>query len=289
MEGEGYGARGRRRAAAAHAPAATIRRVSEHDEIRIDGLDAPIAAPALPGRVTAHHDAEDVYDAIASDLVAQATACVREFGDFHLAISGGRTPFPLYERLMYDPRFRILPWRRTHLWLVDERCVPFESPDSNFGRIREVIVDHADIPPEQVHPVLATQPDAAEQYERALREALGWRPKGHDRLDFAMIGMGPDGHTASIFPGSPALDARDRLVLAVPAPATVEPRVPRVTLTMPMLNAARLVAALVMGADKHARLREVAAGAPAARVPIAGVRPVGGELRWYLDAAAAVG
>lgn len=261
--------------------------MSEHDEIGIEGLEPALPTPALPGTAVAHRDLEDIYDAVASDLVAQATACVRQFGDFHLALSGGRTPFPLYERLMYDPRFRMLPWRRTHLWLVDERCVPFESELSNFGRIKDVIVDHADIPPEQVHPMLATLPDAAERYERAMREALGWRPKGHDRLDYAMIGMGPDGHTASIFPGSPALTAPERLVLAVPAPTTVAPAVPRITLTLRTLNASRLVAALVVGADKAGMLREVAAGAPAERVPIAGVRPVGGEVRWYLDSAAA--
>lgn len=266
--------------------------MSDHDEIKIVGMEPDIPAPALPGTVVAKLNAEDLYDAVASDLVAQALACVRQFGDFHLAISGGRTPFPLYERLMYDPRFRMLPWRRTHLWLVDERCVPFESELSNFGRIKEVIVDHADIPPDQVHPVLATLPDAAERYERSLRETLGWRAKGHDRLDFAMIGMGPDGHTASMFAGSPALAGNERLVLGVGAPTTVEPKVPRVTLTMHMLNASRFVAAFVMGADKHAKLCEVADGARASGedgVPIAGVRPAAGELRWYLDGAAAAG
>ncbi len=258
----------------------------DEDEIHVEGLEAPIATPALPGTVVARHSAEELYDAVAFDLMVQAAGCVREFGDFHLALSGGRTPFPLYEQLMYDPRFRALPWRRTHLWIVDERCVPVESELSNFGRIKEVIADHADIPPEQVHPMLAMLPDAAERYERELRETLAWRQKGHDRLDFVLLGMGPDGHTASIFPGSPALEAHERLALGVPAPTTVAPPVPRVTLTMPMLNAARFVAPLVMGADKHAMLQRVAAGADPGVVPIAALRPVAGELRWYLDPAA---
>lgn len=258
------------------------------DEIKVEGLEPPIVPPALPGTVVARHHAEDLYDAVAFDLAAHAANCVREFGDFHLALSGGRTPFPLYERLMYDPRFRILPWRRTHLWMVDERCVPFEHPWSNFGKIKEIIVDHSDIPPEQVHPIPATLPDADERYERELRETLGWRQKGHDRLDFVLLGMGPDGHTASMFADSPALDAPTRLALRVAAPVTVEPHVERVTLTMRMLNAARFVAPLVMGTDKRGMLQQVAAGADGHRVPIAAVRPLSGELRWYIDAAAAV-
>lgn len=256
------------------------------DEIQVEGLEAPIAPPALRGRVVARHADEELYDALASDLLVHASNCVREFGDFHLAVSGGRTPFPLYERLMYDPRYRALPWPRTHLWMVDERCVPFEDERSNFGRIREVIVDHSGIPPEQVHPMLAAMPGAADRYERELREALGWRPKGHDRLDFVLLGMGADGHTASMFPGSPALHDPDRLAMDVSAPTTVAPAVPRCTLTLRTVNAARFIAPLVMGADKAATLARVAAGASPDDLPVAGLRPVAGELRWYLDAAA---
>ena len=255
-------------------------------EIRVEGLDSEIARPRLPGRVVARHCTDELLDAVAFDLLVHAANCTREFGDFHLALSGGRTPLPLYERLMYDPRFRAFPWRRTHLWVVDERCVPFEDERSNFARLKETIVDHSDIPPEQVHPMLAAMPDAAARYERELREALGWRAKGHDRLDFVLLGMGADGHTASIFPGSPALDSPDRLAMDVPAPTTASPAVPRCTLTMRAINAARFVAALVTGADKADMLVRVAEGASPAEVPIAGVRPAAGELRWFLDAAA---
>ena len=87
------------------------------DDIQVEGLDEQLAGPRLRGTVVARHTAEELYDALASDLIVHSTNCVRQFGDFHLALSGGRTPFPLYERLMYDPRFRILPWQRTHLWM----------------------------------------------------------------------------------------------------------------------------------------------------------------------------
>ena len=256
------------------------------DEIRVEGLDPPVETPRLRGKVIARASVHELLDELSSDLTAHALNCVREFGDFHLALSGGQTPMPFYEQLMYDPRYRAIPWRRTHLWMVDERCVGFEDERSNFGRIKEVIVDHSDIPPEQVHPMLAAMPDAAARYERELREALGWRAKGHDRLDFVLLGMGADGHTASIFPGSPALDSPERLAMDVPAPTTASPAVPRCTLTMRAINAARFVAALVTGADKADMLVRVAEGASPAEVPIAGVRPAAGELRWFLDAAA---
>jgi 6-phosphogluconolactonase len=256
------------------------------DEIRLVEPEPDMPAPALPGSVVARRTVDELHDAIAADLMVQALNCVREFGDFHLALSGGRTPFPLYELLMYDPRYRAIPWRRTHLWIVDERAVPFDSPDSNFGRIKEVIGDHSDIPPQQVHPMLAALPECADRYERELRETLGWRPKGHDRLDFVLLGMGADGHTASLFPGSPALDAADRLAVDVPAPTTAKPAVPRCTLTLRTLNASRFLAAFVMGADKAPALARIAAGAAPSEVPAAGLRPAAGELRWYLDPAA---
>ncbi len=256
------------------------------DEILLDPQDVPLPRPRLRGAVVTRHAPEDLLDAAAFDLVAHAANCVREFGDFHLALSGGRTPQPLYAALMYDPRFRGLPWRRTHLWIVDERCVPFEDERSNFARIRETIVDHSDIPPEQVHPMLAAMPGAAERYERELREALGWRQKGHDRLDYVLLGMGADGHTASIFAGSPALHDAERLAMDVPAPATSQPAVPRCTLTMRTINAARFVAVLVTGADKAPTVARLAGGAPPGDLPAAALRPAAGELRWYLDAAA---
>jgi 6-phosphogluconolactonase len=151
---------------------------------------------------------EELIDAMAADLLFQAKACVRTFGDFQLALSGGSTPEPFYRRLMYDPSYRDLPWKRTHLWLVDERCVPEDDERSNFKMIHETIVAHSDIPREQVHPMSAAKEGADAAYEQELRDILGWREKGHDRLDFVVLGMGADGHTASLFPGSPALRAK---------------------------------------------------------------------------------
>jgi 6-phosphogluconolactonase len=244
-----------------------------------------VIAPPLPGSVIAAETADELIDKIAADMVVHAENCVRSFGDFHLALSGGSTPQPLYERLMYDPNYRRLPWRRTHLWLVDERCVPFDDSRSNFRIINETIVDHADIPEEQVHPMFAMSPDADEQYEQQLRETLAWREKGQDRLDFVLLGMGADGHTASLFPNTQPLHETERLIRFNVA-ADADPR-DRLTMTFPLINSARFVAVMVAGPSKSSTIQRVSQRRESIdTLPILGVTPLNGELRWYLDAAA---
>ena len=255
-------------------------------------LDDHPDTPKLPGTVIIRRDVDGVVDALATDLLFQAHACVREFGDFHLALSGGSTPEALYRRLMYDPAYRDLPWARTHLWIVDERAVPFDHEKSNYRMIGGWIVDHSDIPRSQVHPMRpvdeqgAADPHAARDYERELREHLEWREPGHDRLDFVLLGMGGDCHTASLFPRSPALSEAGSLVAWNTGPAVVPPD--RLTMTYPLLNAARCLGVMVTGEGKRAAIGRVvrahATGAEGSTaVPILGVRPLAGELRWYLD------
>lgn len=261
--------------------------------------------PKLPGKVVMAPTPDELIDVIAADLMAHAINCVRTFGDFHIALSGGSTPFPLYERLMIDPMYRELPWRRTHLWIVDERRVPFDHEKSNWRQINEIIVEHSGIPAEQVHPMRVMEPDCDVQYEKELRATLGWRERGQDRLDFALLGMGDDGHTASLFPHSPALSGvapgdgkTPRFVLINSGPKVTPPD--RVTMTYHLLNAARFIAVLTVGQKKQPMLRRVAAAAGGvgvgsagpetpADLPILGIKPLAGELRWYVDYAAAGG
>lgn len=261
--------------------------------------------PNLRGTVVVRETADGLHDALGADLMLHAHNCVRTFGDFHLALSGGSTPMPFYQRLMIDPKFRDLPWPRTHLWVVDERRVPFEDDRSNYKHIHEIFGDHAGVPRSHVHPMPVMDPDPAGAYERALREALGWREKGQDRLDFVLLGMGSDGHTASLFPRSPALLEELRELAApngrkgagtlvrVNAGANVTPP-DRVTMTLRLINASRFVAVLVTGEGKRSMIERVQAGFAGngdgpADVPVLGLEPVGGELRWYLDDAACPG
>jgi len=249
-------------------------------------LEREPTPPELPGTVVLRKDIEDASSALLADLLLHAQNCVRAFGDFHLALSGGSTPIPVYMRLMTDPLFRTFPWKFTHLWIVDERRVPLSDDQSNFKHIKEIVADHADMPTDNVHPILAENPDAAESYERELQQTLAWREKGHDRLDFVLLGMGADAHTASLFPNSPALDDRGRLVMDNDGPEVTPP--PRITMTYPLINSARYVAVLVSGRGKRDTLARVAKAASAQTagahdMPILGVRPSGGVLKWFLD------
>jgi 6-phosphogluconolactonase len=244
-----------------------------------------LVGPPLPGEVIVAETADKLIDLIAAEIVVHAKACVRQFGDFELALSGGSTPQPLYERLMYDPDCRQLPWVRTNLWLVDERAVPFNDPRSNFRMINETIVEHSGIPAEQVHPIMAASETADIEYEAKLREVLQWRERGDDRLDFVLLGMGSDGHTASLFPFNEVLQETESLVRRVTVPAADPPQ--RVTMTYPLINAARVVAVMVTGPTKAEAVQRLAGGRESREaLPIKGVRPVNGVLKWFLDAEA---
>ena len=250
------------------------------------GLVGPsLVRPPLPGEVFVAETVDQLLDLLAAELVVQAVACQRRFGDFELALSGGSTPQPLYDRLMYDPNCRRLPWSRTHLWLVDERGVPLDDDRSNFRMINETIVEHSGIPREQVHPMDPLSETADVDYEAELREVLQWRQRGQDRLDFVLLGMGQDGHTASLFPHNDVLGERHRLIRCVDEPAAEPPH--RVTMTFPLINSARVVAILVTGASKADAISRIAMGGTSVeQMPVTGVCPEQGQLKWFLDAEA---
>jgi 6-phosphogluconolactonase len=249
--------------------------------------------PALPGSVIVKPTVEDLIDSIAGEIVSHAIDAVRKHGDFHLALSGGSTPFPLYRHLMIDPDCRAFPWSRTHIWIVDERRVPFDHEKSNWRQIDEILVQHSGMPAEHAHPMLVMQDDADTAYEQQLRGCLRWRDPGHDRLDYVILGMGDDGHTASLFPHSPALQDEGRWVLINSGPKVTPPD--RVTMTYTLLNNAKHVAVLCAGAKKQAMITKIVdaaatggwgAGLRAEELPILGIKPTNGVLRWYLDQAA---
>ena len=258
------------------------------DLLPTDLRDTPIKAPPLPGKIVSREDSEGVFSALSADLLLHSLNCVNTFGNFHVALSGGTTPMPLYNQLMYDPRYRAIPWEKTHLWIVDERHVPFDNELSNFRQIKEIIVDHTDIPADHVHPMQTSLADPAADYEKTYLKVLSSRPKGQNRLDFVLLGMGDNGHTASLFPHTPVLEEQTRFVDVCEGPTVTPPA--RITLTYPAINAARFVAVLVLGEKKTAMLHQVATGQDTYQaLPIKGIHPISGEFVWYVDRAACEG
>jgi 6-phosphogluconolactonase len=208
-------------------------------------------------------------------------------GQFHVALSGGSTPRLLY-RLLATPEFRTqVDWPRVHLFWGDERAVPPDHPDSNYGMARREMLLRVAIPMSNVHRMEAEQPNigkAAHDYEAVLRRWLGLDDRGFPVFHLVLLGMGPDGHTASLFPGSRLLRETSRWV-STPMVAKLGMR--RMTLTLPVLDAARRVLFLVTGPEKSATLREVLCGHPVPPLPAQMVEPCRGERIWLVDEAAA--
>jgi 6-phosphogluconolactonase len=205
---------------------------------------------------------------------------------FSAALSGGLTPRLLYQTLGSPALAGRIRWENTQLFQVDERCVPPDHPDSNFRMIREALLDHAETAAGNFHRMRAEQVDleqAARDYAHELACVL--QPaNGHGpRLDLIILGMGPDGHTASLFPGTAALEEQTLWV----RPNLVEKLgMRRMTMTFPLLNAAAHVIFLVAGADKAEVLHKVLEGPPD-QFPAQRVQPLNGSLSWFLDEAAA--
>jgi 6-phosphogluconolactonase len=216
---------------------------------------------------------EDPAAAVADLLVAAA-----ERGG-QVVLTGGSSPQRAYELAAA----RGTDWSPVTVWFSDERCVPPDHPLSNFGMAHAALLARLAAPPEVVRMEGELGPDAgAGSYEAAVRERLGSDP----RWDLMLLGLGPDAHVASLFPSKPEKAVTDRLVVGVPE-AGMEPQVPRISLTLPALNAARHVVFLVTGASKAAAVRRAFGDPPDPASPAAHVRPNAGELTVFLDAAAA--
>lgn len=207
-------------------------------------------------------------------------------GPFRVSLSGGATPKALYGLLASDDFKGRFPWQRVSWYWGDERFVPHDHPDSNYQMIREAMLAKAPIPPQNIHPVPddGTPDDAARRYERTLQRAYGATTLDPARplFDITLLGLGADGHTASLLPGEPVLEERRRWVAAV---AHGRPEI-RITMTYPAIESSRRVAFLVAGREKADILRTVRVGN--SDLPAARLRPVG-EIFWFVDRAAAEG
>ena len=233
-------------------------------------------------------DAAAVHAAGADLFQHAALESVAERGQFSVALAGGTTPRALYTRLAEDAiRREGVPWPHTEFFWGDERYVPPGDPQSNYRMAHDAMLSKVPVSSKQVHRVHSEHPDpveAANRYEDEIRRVLeGTGPI--PRFDLVLLGLGADGHTASLFPGSPALVERSRLVVANWVESL---HAHRITMTLPLLNAARLLIFLVTGEEKAAAVQAILRGRPdSATLPAQLVRPTDGQVRWLLDSAAA--
>ncbi len=231
-----------------------------------------------------HSDIESMSRAAAEWLVERISLTLSRRDRFTLVLSGGKTPVVLYRMLAGKFSSRIA-WDKLHLYWGDERYVPHDDPRSNFHLLRDTLLDAVSVPAKNIHPMPTNRElpdDSAIEYESLLRRDLGGEWPSFDAV---LLGIGADGHTASLFPGSPVLDERRRWVET--AWTTGEAPV-RLTLTLPVFNAAANVAFLASGEEKADALsRALAARADARRCPASAVRPAKGTLRWFVDEDAA--
>jgi 6-phosphogluconolactonase len=224
-------------------------------------------------------DAARVFTEAAQDARAQ--------GVFRVALSGGSTPQPLFQSLAGAPYRDEITWSLVQFYWGDERNVGPDDAESNYRMAREALLDHIPIQPEQVYRIRGelAATEAALDYAQALQRGFGLTPGAFPRFDLILLGMGPDGHTASLFPHTTALDVRDRTVVAnlVPKLATE-----RITLTVPALNAAAQIVFLIANADKADALAAVLQGPEQpAQYPSQLIAPTNGTLTWMVDRAAA--
>jgi 6-phosphogluconolactonase len=243
--------------------------------------------------VAKHSDRATLADDAAHEVLRVAAESIHARGVFRIALAGGTTPRETYERLATMGVPSASDAARWHMFFGDERMVPLDDSDSNCGMASKAWLSHSAIPPANVHPVPTESGDAraaAAAYEAELRQAFAAGARDVPAFDLILLGIGADGHTASLFPGSDALAERTRLVVAARAPM---PPTDRVTLTIPVLNAARNVRFLVAGAEKAPALRKIveredcADATLADELPARLVHPASGSLVFLVDAAAA--
>jgi len=220
-----------------------------------------------------------------ADFLLQAIR--KSMGDqdrFSIALSGGTTPRPMYRRFSRPPYLSAIPWQDIHVFWVDERMVPFEHPDSNYGAAREDFLARVPIPPRHLHPMpVKVRPhDGARRYEAELKAFFKDADRG-PLFDLIYLGVGKDGHTASLFPDREVDGESAAWVLNVTGG---HPRLPRLTLTPTVLNRAKRVIFMISGHDK-ARILKTLLEKSEASLPALKIRPSNGELVWLVDRAAA--
>jgi 6-phosphogluconolactonase len=226
-----------------------------------------------------------VAKAAADRVVESAISAIRERGRFSIALAGGSTPKVLYGLLAGPPYVSQVEWKKVHIFFGDERCVPPDHQDSNFRMANEALLSEAPIPEENIHRMRGEidPNEAAKEYGLLLKQLFG-----EEGLDVALLGMGDDGHTASLFPHSDALKEKEHRVVAHYVEKSTTGKSWRITMTAPFINRCREVLVMVTGASKAQRLAEVLEGErDPERLPIQMIDPTPGKLIYLIDAGAA--
>jgi 6-phosphogluconolactonase len=232
--------------------------------------------------VVIFQDIEKLSQSAADYIVRVAREAVADHGNFTIALSGGSTPRKLYGMLAEEPYRSQIAWDKIEIFWCDERCVPPSDPESNYHLAEQVMFSKLSLSPNQIHrmPADETDRDAASlAYTQEMRRVF--KTEGTPRFDLIQLGMGPEAHTASLFPHQASLHEREHLVMPVTVP---KPPPPRLTFTLPILNAAHHILFLATGADKAEALAEVLEGPEnGEEYPAQNVRPTQGEVTWMLD------
>ncbi len=242
--------------------------------------------------ISVYPNKEDLYEAAAQQIAGIANQAIPNHGSFTIALSGGSTPLALYE-LLAAPEWRDkIDWTHWQIFWSDERLVPQNDEHSNYRAAHGALLSKLDLLPDHIHavPVGSGTPDeTAAAYEQTIRTVVPAGQSGLPSFDLILLGLGSDGHTASLFPGQPSLKESERLVVSSP-PGALPPPVDRVTFTLPLINTAHHVMFLATGSDKHAAFQAVqnhkkfeGHGFP----PASMVNPQSGNLLWLVDSAAA--
>jgi 6-phosphogluconolactonase len=239
----------------------------------------------LQPQIIVANNPSELAEKAANIFTSTAKDCVRQTNFFTVAISGGSTPRGMHKLLAEEPFRSDIPWNRAHIFWVDERCVPVDDPASNFGLAKKDFLERIPIPLEQIHhmPGEFAPEEGVKKYQEVMERIFQIQKEDFPTFDLIFLGMGNDGHTASLFPGEWPDRAKGRWVMAVKGG---NPNVYRLTLTFDVLNRAKRIYFLVSGKEKAPIVRTVLENKEA-RLPAQKIRPLQGELTWLLDKGAA--
>jgi len=243
--------------------------------------------------IRVYPDHSSLAKAAVEHIIQRAGEAISQQGYFAVLLSGGSTPQPAYLRMSQPEISRRIDWQNVHLFWGDERCVHPNHADSNFNGVHETLLAHVSVPEKNIHRIRGEyQPaKAAEDYESEVRQFFQrhkGRETGANLFDLALLGLGEDGHTASLFPGSPALKEIKRWFVRVEHNQPPPPLVTRITATLPLINSSTEVVFMVTGKKKSGRVREVILPQANHPLPAQLVQPASGRLLWFLDQEAAV-